>query len=196
MAKGLPGSRSNPHMLALEEAAPKYVYFYLLVQDIKDHSLDAVKALLDDAHEDFDGIDTFCSERHGVWDVANWCEDRDIDFEPIFPTYDRQKEAFKEVLIAVREGRIKSPELGIIGVRESEDIMREEMALFNHDGDKKWFGSPEKGQRHGVQDDFMFASAWCMYGGRNKGIDDFRQRKTIVSFGEFSPDNSMIGSYK
>jgi len=194
IAKGLPGSRSNPHLAILAEASPKYIHFVLHVMNVLDHSLDSVKDVVDEAHQEFMGVDTFCSERFGAWDAGKWCEERDIAFEPIFPTYDRQKEGFKEILITVREGRFKCPILAVSGSKK-KDILREEMPVFNHDAEKKWFGSPEKGQKFGVQDDAMFAAAWCIYGGRNLGIDDFRIRHRQISFGEFSANKALTGSY-
>ena len=85
-AKGLPGSKSTPFAMVAPETSPKYIYFVLNVAYIDDHSLDVVKNELEIAHEEFDGVDTFCSERYGAWDAANWCEARDIKFEPICPT--------------------------------------------------------------------------------------------------------------
>jgi len=190
-AKGLPGSRSTPFQFTDSIAAPKYIHFALHIENIKDDSLDTVKKVLDVAHTEFDGLDTFCTERFGAWDVAKWCEKRDIIFEPIFPTYDRQKEAFKELLLTVREGRYKCPTLAVPGSKQ-EDILREEMPAFNHDDTKKWFGSVEKGQKNGVQDDCMFSKAWCIYGGRNLGVDDFRARQGVVNFGTFTPSSDRL----
>jgi len=195
IAKGLPGSRSNPHLTLLGQSSPKYIHFVLHLKNMLDHSLDSVKDEVDMAHEEFMGVDTFCSERFGAWDASKWCEDRDIAFEPIFPTYDRQKEGFKEILITVKEGRFKCPALAVSGSKKS-DVLREEMPVFNHDADKKWFGSPEKSQKHGIQDDAMFAAAWCIYGGRNLGVDNFRIRHKQISFGEFSANRTLIASYR
>lgn len=193
-AKGLPGSKSKPFALVTPETSPKYIYFALNVVHIEDHSLDTVKEELERAHAEFDGVDTFCSERYGAWDASKWCETRDIKFEPIFPTYDRQKEAFKVILQVVREGLFKCPALAVPGSK-SEDILKEELPIFDHDADKKWFGSPEKLQKNGIQDDFVFASGWCLYGGRMLGVDDFRERKGFVSFGTYVPAEGLVGNY-
>jgi len=194
-AKGLPGSKSKPFALVAPETAPKYIYFVLNVINIKNHSLSDVKKELERAHEEFGGIDTFCSERYGAWDVEDWCKERAIAFEPIFPTYDRQKESFKVVLEVVREGLYKCPVLAVPGSK-TEDVLREEFPTFDHDSEKRWFGSNEKGQKYGVQDDFMFANGWCIYGGRLLGVDNFRERKGVVSFGEYVPAVGLIGKYK
>ena len=149
LAKGLPGSRSRPlDILLTPETAPKYLYMTLMVQNIDNHSGDTVKALYEEAHEEFGGIDVMCSERYGSWDMEKWCEERDIEFQPVFPTYDRQRDAFKNVLEAAREGRFKCPELAIAGSKK-EDIRDEEMGAFDHDSEKRWFGSIEKFEKYG-----------------------------------------------
>lgn len=193
-AKGLPGSRSKPFAFVTPETAPKYIYFLLHLVNVSDHSLNVVKKELERAHEEFGGLDTFCSERYGAWDIGEWCEERSIKFEPIFPTYDKQKEAFKIELEIVRDGLFKAPAVGVQGSK-SDDVLREEFPVFNHDSGKRWFGSTEKLQKYGVQDDFMFSSAWCFYGGRMLGIDNFRERKGIVSFGAYVPAEDLLGNY-
>ena len=193
-AKGLPGSKSKPFAMVTPETSPKYIYFVLNVAHIEDHSLDTVKQELERAHGEFDGVNVLCGERYGAWDAAKWCEERDIKFEPIFPTYDRQKEAFKVVLQVVKEGLLKCPGLVVPGSK-SEDILKEELPIFDHDAEKKWFGSPEKLQKNGIQDDFIFSSGWALYGGRMLGVDDFRERKGVVSFGVYQGAEGLLGTY-
>jgi len=157
--------------------------------------IDTVKQIIDSAQEEFDGVETFCSERYGAWDVENWCEEREIKFEPVFPTYDRQRLAFKEVLMSVKEGRLKCPALKLPGAK-GEDILAEEMGAFLHDSDTKWFGSPEKKEMHGIQDDTMFSLGWTLFGGRMLGVEDFRARKTFASFGHmFQNTEDLLGAY-
>jgi hypothetical protein len=194
IAKGLPGSKSNPHIHLALQTAPKYLYSLLVVEEIPDHSGDTVKKILEEANEEYDGIDVLCSERYGAWDMEKWCEDRDVEFQPIFPTYDRQRDAFKQVLEAAREGRLKCPPLSVPGSKK-EDIRDEEMGVFEHDQEKKWFGSIEKFEKYGIQDDFMFALGWGIYGPRLKGIDDFRIRRGAESFGFFIPNRNLHASY-
>jgi hypothetical protein len=195
LAKGLPGSRSRPlEVLLTPDTAPKWIHLVLLVRNVEDHSGDIVKALFEEAHEEFGGLDVMCSERYGAWDMEKWCEERDIEFQPIFPTYDRQRDAFKNVLEAVREGRFKCPELPIPGSKK-EDIRDEEMEVFDHDSEKRWFGSIEKFEKYGIQDDFMFALGWAFYGARLKGIDDFRIRKAITNSGMFIPNRDLTATY-
>jgi len=195
VAKGLPGSKSTPSLGFLNEKASKYIYILLYITNIEDHSLDSVKNELDELHNEYDGLDTFCSERFGAWDVGTWCIDRDITFEPIFPTYARQKEAFKEVLIATKEGRFKAPPIPIAGSK-TDDILREEFSVFMHDSDKRWFGSPEKMEKHGIQDDSIFSLGWGFYGGRLLSVADFRPRRSLTSFGMMYKNNDLVGSYR
>jgi len=193
-AKGLPGSRSKPYTFLSEETAPKYIYFVLHVALIENHSADIAKEILEEVHEEFDGIDTFCGERYRLENFEDWCKDRDIAFESVYPNYERQKEAFKELLLAIKEGRWKCPSLAIAGSKK-EDIRDEEMEVFDHDSGKKWFGSAEKMEKYGIQDDFVFSSAWTMYGGRTLGVDSFRSRTTNTFFGMFMPQKGLLGDY-
>jgi len=195
VAKGLPGSRSNPHMVSILEAAPRYIYFMLLLADVRNHSLETIKEVLELCDQEFDGLDTLCSERYGTWDMEPWCDDRNIKFEPIYPNYGRQKEAFNEYYNIVKAGFFKTPEIAIPGSKK-ENIFTEEMGIFDHDVDLKWFGSPEKGEKYGIQDDVIFMVGWGIYGGRELTVDDFRLRKSMISFGVFTPDKTMIGKYK
>ena len=193
-AKGLPGSKSNPSLYLTSLTAPKYLYCLLVVEKIEDHSGDRVKAILEEANTEYDGIDVLCSERYGAWDMENWCEERDIEFQPIFPTYDRQRDGFKQVLEATREGRLKCPVLAVSGSKK-EDIRDEEMGTFEHDAEKRWFGSIEKFEKYGIQDDFMFSLCWSFYGARLKGVDDFRIRKGMENFGLFIENKDLHAAY-
>ena len=193
-AKGLIGSRSNPYLYDIEGSVPHYVYFLLHAVDIQKHSLEAVKALVDTASEEFDGIDTLCGERWGLWDMSQWCEQRDIIFEALYPTYDRQREAFKEVFTLMDTGRLKIPPLAIVGSK-SDDIWKEEAGIFDHDPDKRWFGSPEKHEKYGIQDDFIYSLGWGIYGMRYLTVEDFRARKSTTSFGLFYQGAQVLGKY-
>jgi len=194
IAKGLPGSRSRPFTFLDEDTAPKYIYFMLHVILIKNHSADIAKEILEEVHEEFDGIDVFCGERYRLEIFEDWCKDRDIIFEAVYPNYERQKEAFKELLLSVKEGRWKCPSLAIPGSKK-EDIRDEEMEVFDHHLDQKWFGSGEKMEKYGIQDDFIFSSAWTMYGGKTFGVDVFRPRGKVTFFGSFMPQTGLLGDY-
>lgn len=194
IAKGLKGSRSNPFMQVELGGIPQYLYIMLHLTVVESSALEDIKDVLKMAHEEFDGLDTVCGERWGIWDLQPWCEEQDIEFEAIFPTYDRQKEAFSEMFIAVQQGRFKCPPLLMPGSK-SEDIFREEARVFDHDMEKRWFGSPEKQESRGVQDDSMFGVAWGMYGGRLKGPDDFRSRRAGTHFGFLFENKDLLARY-
>ena len=193
VAKGLTGSRSSRN-IGQNEEVPQYIYFLLQLAHVPDATLEGIKGVLRDAIWEYDGIDTLCSERWGAWDLAPWCEDYEIQFEAIFPSFDLQRKAFNELFVIVNGGRFKSSEIVVPGSKMS-NILREEMELFDHDPDKRWYGSPQKDERNGIQDDSIFSLAWGIYGGRNFGIDDFRDRKNGSGFGYFLPDNRNLASY-
>lgn len=189
VAKGLPGSKSNPH--AVDDGNPKYLYVVLNISHIADSLLDKIKDVLLNGHEMYEGLDAICGERWGIWDMAAWCEEHNIRFEPIHPSYDKQKAAFSELHGAVSTGRFKVPPLVVWGSK-SEDVFKEEAGIFFHDEDKRWFGSPEKMEKYGIQDDCMFALAWCIYGGRELKLDDFRERRGSSYFGTFVRNTSLL----
>ena len=86
------------------------------------------------------------------------------------------------------------PEIGIIGSKGA-DIHDEELGVFDHDEEKRWFGSPEKAEKYGIQDDTVYGAGWAVYGGRMKGADDFRIRSGANSFGIFYPAMGNLGRY-
>jgi hypothetical protein len=201
IAKGMIGSKSNPDMARLTLAAPKYFYVLLYMFNVENHAVNQVKETLDLCDQEYDGLDVLCSERWGAWDMGNWCEERSIKFEPIYPNYDRQKAAFKEFYVCCKEGRIKAPYVPIQGSRK-EDILREEMGAFDHwtksadpETSSYMFGSREKFEKGGIQDDAVYSVGWCLYGGRELGIDDFRLRRSSSGFGFFAPQEGLLGKY-
>lgn len=195
IAKGLPGSRKDPRIFGVEDSSEiKFWYFLLYIVNFGIKGLEEMKKEIFDCIAEYDGIDSICSERWGMWDLQPWCLEQGIAFEPVYPTYDRQKAAFSEVFTAVSGGRFKAPPIYLSGTKE-EDVLREEMALFDHDVDRKWFGSPEKGDKYGVQDDAMYSVGWTIYGGREIGVDQFRKRKGVPFFGHIENPKNLLGDY-
>lgn len=194
IAKGLVSSRSNPYLIETENAALKFIYLLIRLVNATDHTINYIKEIIDEDHTQLAGIDSLCCERYGSWDLITWCEDRDIAFEPIAPVYNRQREAFKEFYTIMNEGRFKCPPVGVPGSRK-EDIFVEEAELFDHDPDKKWFGSNEKEEKGGIQDDVMYSIGWTIYGGRLLGPADFRARNLKLDFGTFLPEKTLLGNY-
>ncbi len=183
LAKGLPGSRNKPPFFDYG-LIPKYIYFILHFVSVYRHTLDDMKELILECDTEYDGVDMICGERWGIWDLAPWSEEHGFGFQTVTPSYDKQKEAFSELHIAMNEGRFKTPDIPIAG-SESDNIFEEELKKFMHDPDKKWFGSPEKYEKNGVQDDTLYSIAWGMYGGREIGVRDFRPRGKEMWFGTF-----------
>ena len=173
VAKGLPGSMSNPNIgvmannnpddidadaFGLDDASDKkmmrrkvraedkmpslsYVYFLLSVVNIQDHSLEMLKTHISMAHEEFDGMDAVGGERYGLWDLIPWGEIHvpDTKFEIVQPNYNSQLAFFSYFFTVVNTGRFKAPPTGVAGSK-LDDLIREEMAYFDHDDSTKWFG--------------------------------------------------------
>ena len=198
IAKGLPNSRDNIFSSSMDAMSPRYIYFLLALDSSEmyaDKSLDRIKDFLEELDMEYDGLDTLCSERYGAWDMAQWCEERNVTFEPVHPNYERQKEAFNELYLIIDQGRFKSPKLIVPGTKDN-NILKEELLMFDHDSQLKWFGSPEKADSHGVQDDSVFSLMWCIYGGRFTTSDQFRMRNSEArDFGTFMQTEKLIGRY-
>ena len=193
MAKGLPGSGSRPFLID-DGHVPNYVYFLLHLVNIEDHSLEALKEVITACKTEYDGIEKLCGERWGIWDLVPWCETQGVPFEAVFPTYDKQKASFSELYLCATGGRLKIPLIGVWGSKET-DIIREEARVFYHDPDKHWFGSPEKAERGGIQDDAMFTLAWTIYGGREINANDFKERRSEYYFGTMIRQPFGLGRY-
>lgn len=194
VAKGLPGSRSNPMISVTDASSTKYIYFLVHLVHVIHSDLSTIKEVLEELYDMFDGIDSFCTERWGMWDMGSWCEDKNISFEPVVASYDRQRESFSELYTVFRSGRFKAPPVAVKGSKQ-EDILVEESLLFDHNKDKKFYGSPQKKERYGVQDDVMFSLGWTIYGGRFLTVNEFRSRSANKSFGEFYTNKELIGRY-
>ena len=193
IAKGLPNSKNNPDMYLDEGQVKKYIYFLLHLVHVESNELDEIKSVIKTAIDEYDGIEMLCAERWGMWDVGTWCEEQDIGFETLQPSYDKQKEAFSEIFTLYKTGLFKTPTLRVPGSKNT-DILEEEALMFDHNPAKKWYGSPEKTEKGGVQDDAMFAIAWCIYGARELGVLDFRERINSMNFGEMFTEKT-VGAY-
>jgi hypothetical protein len=192
IAKGLPGSRNNMLQLTDPNTSP-YIYLMLYFISLSSHSLEDLKELISACHNEYNGIDSVCGERWGLWDLRGWCEEQEIKVELVSPTYDRQRSAFTELFMAISQGRFKCPEIPIFGHKE-DNVFEEELSVFNHDVDKRWFGSPEKVEKGGIQDDTIFSTGWCLYGMKDLSLDAFRARNRKMWFGDFIPETGRVVS--
>ena len=193
IAKGLPGSRTKPELM-YDLGVKSYIYFVLHLAIIHSARIDDIKLELASVHSEFDGIETICGERWGLWDLGTWCEDNDILFLPIQPTKDRQKEAFSEVFQLYKSGLFKVPPIAVPGSK-GKDILVEEALYFDYSTRTGTYGSPEKEEKYGVQDDAMYATAWGIWGGKNITVEDFRSRTMELVFGEYRKGAGLVGKY-
>ena len=194
VAKGLVGSLSNPFMGLEPNYVPKYIYFLINIQHLTNNSLDEMKRLLTESDKEYDGLDKICAERWGTFDLDPWCKDNGIEYEAVHPGYEKQKTAFSELFVLYRDQRFKTPIVPLRG-QKMNDILEEEALVFDHDVSSRWFGSSEKHQKFGVQDDVMFSLAWCIWGSRTIGPEKLRERKVNLSFGEMLLGDGHLGSY-
>lgn len=191
VAKGLTGSKNNSIVV---NEVPEYIYLLLHLSWIEDATLEGIKRELTDIYMEYDGIDSFCSERWGTWDLAPWCEDHEIKFEAVFPSYTLQKKAFNELYLTIQDGRFKSSNIIVPG-SQTENVLFEELKMFDYHAAQKWYGSPQKFENNGVQDDAVYSLGWTLYGGREIGVDDFRERVGNATFGDFVDNPNLIAAY-
>lgn len=194
VAKGLPNSKNAPLHTLEAGAINRYIYFLLHFAVIETSSLEDIKFELKAAQVEFDGIDKLCAERWGMWDIAPWCDEQQIPFEAIMPTYDKQKEGFSELFILASTGRLKMPRIYVRGSRK-DDIMEEELINFDHDPVRRWYGSPGKDEVNGIQDDAVYSLNWGIYGGREISAFDFHPRGTRTFMGLHVPSTGLVGKY-
>ena len=184
IAKGLTNSRDSTNLVDETSEVPEYIYFLLHLAWVQDATLEGIKQVLRLAHMEYDGLDTLSAERWGTWDLAPWCQENKIEFTAVTATYELQKKSFTELYTLVREARFKTPVVHVPGMNNS-NILWEEMNMFDYHPMSKWYGSPQKDEENGVQDDVMYALGWGLYGGREYGIEEFRSRKLNAFFGAF-----------
>jgi hypothetical protein len=193
IAKGLPGSKTNPEIM-YDLGVKSYVYFILHLAVIQSARIDDIKLELASVHSEFDGIETVCGERWGLWDLGTWCTENEVLFLPVQPTQSRQKEAFTELYQLYKSGLIKTPPIRVPGSK-SKDILVEESLNFDYSSRLGVYGSPEKDEKYGIQDDAMYALGWGVWGGKNITVEDFRSRTTELNFGEFRKATDLVGRY-
>jgi hypothetical protein len=217
LAKGLPGSLSNPNIGMLSEVKPdevikhkdrmkpedrmpslSYIYFYLYVVHIEGSSLELLKSNIMSAYELYDGIDVVGGERYGLWDLKTWGEGKGLNtaFEIVHPNYNSQLAFFSYFFQLVSSGRFKGPPSGVKGSK-MDDIVREELLYFDHQPDeaKHKFGSPEKDMKYGVQDDFMFATGNGLFAGTPIGVNPSRARRGTMYWGTMMQPGGLIGRW-
>jgi len=192
IAKGLPGSRSDPGLHITLGDKARYIYFLVNLIHIQFNEVADVQEEMESFLFEFGSILTFCSERWGAGEMRNYCNEKDIHMELISPTYEKQRTGFNDFYRLVKSGRFKAPPT-VVGGSETDDVMQEEMEAFRHDVHKKWYGSLTKKTQTGIQDDCMFSICWGLYGLREKTPDDFIAANSDLFMGTFVPDLTMLG---
>ena len=197
IAKGLPGSKTNPEMYKnmVDSANKNYIYFLVHLAHVEFSDMNSIQDELEKCNDEYDGIDALCAERWGMWDIVNWCDEKNINFEPIMSSYNVQKAFFSELYTVIVTGRFKAPRICVPGHKKG-DILIEEMEIFDHSELGKFYGSPEKKERFGRQDDCLFSLGCAMYGGRFITLEDFRSRDSReFVFSEKYGNNDLVGMY-
>lgn len=192
VAKGLPGSRSNPEM-HLTDGKVKYIYFLVHLAHVETSELADIQFQLDLLIQEYGVVKTLCSERWGMSEILTYCEENEIEVELVSPTNQVQRSSFNELYSLVSTGYFKTPVVHVAGYEE-DNILREEMLSFRHFADKKFYGSETKSSSSKPQDDVMFSLALCIYGGRTITPDDFGLDAGPGFFGFFIPQKN-IGNY-
>lgn len=198
IAKGLPGSRSNPDMHLTpdgEEKKVRYIYFLLHLAHIETNEIADVQFVLDDLLYEFGTLQTLCCERWGAAELRAFCEENQISLELISPTYEKQRTGFNMLYNVVRTGYFKAP-LVVVPGSEEGNILDEEMSAFRHDAFKKWYGSYTKANPKGIQDDVMFSLNWGLFGMRHLTPDDFGSGNGEVFMGTVVSGDGLVGNYK
>jgi hypothetical protein len=172
------------------------MYWLLYLGVVENHSLDVLKDILLGLHIEYDGLDVLGSERWGIGDMAQWCESNEVEAQIFYPTYGRQRTIFAELYLAYQNGRIKVPPLGVRGYK-LDDILDEEVGVFDHNPEATHgkFGSPQKTERWGIQDDCVFALGAAIYAGLPLGVERFRKRGRVANYGFFYAGDAGVGVY-
>ena len=200
LAKGLIGSISDYNVRLRQEVVP-YLYVLVCIMVVDDNSISGVKEVLLSIQKGFDGIDSVGGERWGLVDEYQWMIDQGMNPTIFQASYPLQRTMFSMLFLSYKRGLFKTPAIPIIGSKE-DDILREEASVFQHNpqastaaGQTK-FGSPEKDKKDGIQDDVMMSLGCGMYGGKDLGIECFRERKgNINMFGQMFQNKGLLGRW-
>jgi hypothetical protein len=194
VAKGLPGSRSNPQKfidISKEDYdAPDYVHVLIGIHVSNSSNSNDLQKIISGWADEYSGIESFSSDRYGVSDLAGWLTSEEIVEKPEVVHFSQQKqqEVFSILYNTVAYGRFKMPRIHIVGAKES-DILVEQLKNFSvtYDGRKVTYGSPDKKHIGAIQDDAVDALAMAVYGMRYLGLDDFRSVDGSLFFGTYIP---------
>ncbi len=165
-------------------------YFLLDLFIAKDQSPTSLQNCLSKWSDMYGWIDKVVIESYqGMW-MQQWCIEQGYDAELMSPTYANQKLSFNIMHKAVSSGHFKSPTVpyyvnheGVLleGYSNKEDILREELAVFQHIDtaeNRGKFGSPEKrsARMGAVKDDAVYAVNWAIYATQGDTMADLTAR--------------------
>lgn len=196
VAKGLPGSRSNPFKYIVEggeATSPDYIYVLVgaYVSDVGVAS--EIQDIIKEWHEAYNGVEGVASDKFAMSDMAEWLVEQEIVEKPeIFQfSYSVQRAVIMMMFTAFKRGRFKKPPLNIRGAR-NQDIIVEQLKHYVHsvNGNTGKFTSDEKGSVGKVQDDAVEALALAIYSLRMRGLDSFKSIKSSAFFGEYVPPSN------
>jgi hypothetical protein len=196
VAKGLPGSRSNPNQFMVgldgEIKSPNYIYVLCGFYHSIINSAADIQETINLWNTEYNGIEGFASDKYGMQDLPGWLISQAIIDRPeIFQfSYQIQRQVFMMLYQSFKAGMFKKPRVLVNGVNE-EDMLNEQLKHFCHtfNGKTGTFGSDEKSKnRLGVQDDAVDSLALAMYSLRMKGLEHFKPLTTDNFFGVFIPN--------
>lgn len=198
VAKGLPGSRSNP-MLYMDDGtgsiqSPRYFYVLVGLYHSILNTPEDVQGIISQWHLEYKGVEAMCSDRYNVEGITGWLIDEQIVRKPEIFHFSGaiQVEVFKMLYQIISKGNFKKPNVNVYGVRGA-DLVIEQLEHFTQsiEGKKMTFGSDEKCKLNGVQDDAIDAMSLAVYGLRFKGLDDFKSISNNSFFGMYIPPEGM-----
>ena len=148
-------------------------------------------------------VDRVASEEYQSQDFHLWCDEHGYESEFCSPTFKRQEEIFTKLFELVNEGYFKTPQIPYYmddegnlhqGYSNKDDILTEELGVFLHDGDRRFFGAPEKRKKAAIKDDVIYSLGWATRACQGESIGEFiKGDNNFVSLLD-EPDD-LIGNY-
>lgn len=128
-------------------------------------------------------IDKVVVETYSSEDFYDWVADKALASEFVSPSYAKQKPVFFSMDSIVEAGHLKCPKVpyytddqGTLfrGFTNREDLFCTEMQKFGFvpglTDNKGTFGSPDKGNKSGTQDDTIYSVGWAIYATHGEGL--------------------------
>ena len=148
-------------------------------------------------------IDKVASEEYQSQDFHLWCEEHGYESEFCSPTFKKQEEIFTRLFELVKEGYFKRPEIPYYvddegnlhqGYSNKSDILDDELKAFIHDGDRRFFGAPEKRKKGAIKDDTIYSIGWGTSACQTESMGEFMKGGDNCIATMEEPDDT-IGDY-